>query len=568
MRPSPILLLQLSLTVLAVFARLAAADPPATDEVPIPSFPEQIYRQWTVEPVAPKPELRDFLRTSDQTLERLSLRQAVTTALENNPGIAVQRLGPQFARAEIDRASGVFDPLFKTYGQIDRRVTPADSVLAGALEVREREYKFGASIEKLLRTGARFSVAYDSTEIDSNSRFVGLRPKYKPEVVFSATQPLLRNFGLDLTILLVRSAEAGSSVAYYQYESSVTALVRQVVEAYWGVVQTRENLKAEEDGLRFAQTLERENAARVRAGVLPPIAVKEAAAEAARREEQVIVAANATAVATERLRLLLQHNPDRAFLPREIEPADSPEVRAVDVDEQEILENAVNRRPEVLRVRYEIESRRILAKVKRNNLLPALDLTADYGLNGLSGRGVPQQDFLTGQTTTTPFTGNYGDSVDRLFSDNFNSYTARLSLTVPLSNTTAKAEYTQSQIDARRAEFTYRQLLADVTLEVRKTIGDVRSNSKRITATRLARELAEESLEQENKRYAVGLATTKDILDFQEKLTAARAAETRALIDYNVSLAALRQAGGTLLQQFDIVLGELPPSPTPLWARF
>lgn len=567
MRGASMVVLQIMIS-LAVLVRLAIAGPPATDEVSVPSFSEQLYRQWTLEPVEPKPEPREHLRTRDQTVERLSLREAVAAALENNPGIAVERLGPHFARADIDRAAGAFDPLFKAYGKIDRSVTPSSSALAGALEVRQSDNKFGASLEKLIRTGAKLSVAYDSTEIDANSRFIGLRPQYKPEVTFSVTQPLLRNFGLDLTILLVRSAEVSTSVAYHQYESQVASLVRQVVQAYWGVVQARENLKAEEDGLRFAQTLERENTARVRAGVLPPIAVKEAAAEAARRDGQVIVAANAVTVATEQLRLLLQRNPDRAFVPREIDPTDSPEVRTVEVDELDVIENAANRRPEVLRARYEIENRRILAKVRRNNLLPYLDLTASYGLNGLSGRGVPQQDFRTGETTVTPFTGNYGDSVDRLLSDNFNSYAAGLTLTVPLANTTAEAEYTQSQIDLRRAELGYRQLLANVTLEVRKSIGDVRSNSKRITATRLARELADESLDQEHKRYAVGLATTKDILDFQEKLTSARAAESRALIDYNVALAALRQADGTLLQKFDIVLEALPPNPTPLWAKF
>jgi outer membrane protein TolC len=441
-------------------------------------------------------------------------------------------------------------------------------VLAGALELRQREYKYGASLEKLVRTGATLSVAFDSSEIDTNSRFVGLRPQYKPEVSFSVTQPLLRNFGLDLTILLVRSAEASSNAAYYQYEAKLAGLIREVVESYWGVVQAKENVKVEEEGLRLAQTLEKENGARVKAGVLPPIAIKEAAAEAASREERVIVAANALSIATERLRLILQRNPDRAFVPRQIEPVDSPEVRTVDVDEQELIENAVARRPEVLRARYEIENRKILAKLRRNNLLPSLDLNASYGLNGLSGRGVPQVDLQTGETRVTPFTGDYGNSIDRMFSDDFNSYKAGVTLTVPLANATAGAEYVQGQIDLKRAELSYRQLLADVTLDVRKTIGDVRSNSKRITVTRLARELAEENLEQQQKRYNVGLATTKDILDFQEKLTGARAAESRALIDYTVSLAVLRQAEGTLLRQFDIVLEALPPTPTPLWAKF
>lgn len=568
MRRSPIVLLAASWFFLGALGRGVLADPPGGGEVKIPSLPEQLRRQWTIERIEPQPESRGYLKSRDETVERLSLREAIATALENNPGISVERLGPSFARAGIDRAVGVFDPSFKTYGKIQRDVTPTGTALAGATALRQRQNIFGFTLEKLVRTGATLTANFDSNELDSNSRFFGLRPQYKPVLTFSVAQPLLRNFGIDLTILLVRSAEASASLAYYEYRSRVVALVRQVVEAYWGVVQARETLKAEEDGLRLAQTLEKENRARVQAGVLPPIAVKEAAAEAARREERVIVAANAAAIASDRLRLLLQHNPEGAFLPRPIEPADSPEVRQVETDEQEILEEAINGRPEVLRARYDIENRKILAKVKRNNLLPGLDLNASYGLNGLSGRGVPQTDLSTGRTAVSPFAGNYESSLDRLFSDDFNSYTAGLTLTVPLANATAEAEYAQSQIDLRRAELTYRQLLSDVTLEVRKAVGDVRSNSKRITASRLARELAEENLAQERKRLEVGLATTKDILDFQEKLTTARAAEIQALIDYNVALAALRQADGTLLKQFDVVLEQLPPSPTPLWARF
>ncbi len=138
----------------------------------------------------------------------------------------------------------------------------------------------------------------------------------------------------------------------------------------------------------------------------------------------------------------------------------------------------------------------------------------------------------------------------------------------PLANTMAKADYVPSQIDLRRSELSHRQLLANVTLAARRAIGDVRSNSKRITTTRLARELAQENLEQQKKRYDVGLATSKDILDFQSRVTAVRASRTQALIDHNVSFAALRQVQGTLLARFDVVIDTPPPHPTPLWVRF
>jgi outer membrane protein TolC len=558
----------LALAFLLVSGGPAGAQTGGEEPIPVPSLPRQLFLQWSIEDVRPKPEPKEHVGTHDDTVERLSLREAVATALENNPGIAAERLGPQFARASIDRALGVFDPLFVGNAEINRSITPSSSALAGADTVRERRILFGAELRKLVRTGARVSAAFNSDELRSNSDFLGLRPQYRPTVLFSLTQPLLRDFGPDLTILLVRSAEAQSSLAYYRYQERAAALVRSVVEGYWGVVGAQENLKAEEDGRRFAETLVRENGARVRAGTLPPIAVREAEAEAAAREERVILAENALRVARERLRLLLQRNPQGAFVPRAIDPADSPEVRDVEPDEQAVLENAIAGRPELLQSRYEVQNQAILAKIKRNNLLPQLDVRGSYGLNGLSGRTVPQTDFRTGETVETRFGGDYGRGLDRLSSGEFTSYAAGVTLSFPLDNAVAEAEYTQSRIDLRRSELGYKQLLSDVTLQVRQTVGDVRANSKRITATRLARELAQENLAQQHKRYDVGLATTKDILDFQEKLTTARAAETRALIDYNVSLAALRQSEGSLLAQFDIVLEQLPPTSTPLWARF
>jgi outer membrane protein len=563
-----IFLLAAAPLLLAVLPATLFAEPSTDATVPIPSLLEQFRKQWTIEDVQPKPETKEYLQTRDDTVERLSLTDAVGVALENNPGIAADRLGPLFARADIERANGVFDPILESRATTNRSVTPSSSALAGAAVVRERNNIFGLSISKLLRTGATLTVRSDSRETDTNSQFTVLRPLYVPRVEFTLDQPLLKNFGIDLTVLVVRSAEASSNAAYYQFQARVVALVRKVVEAYWGVVQARENLRVERDGLRLAQTLVKENEARVRAGTLPPVATKEAQADAASREEQVISAENALGVAVDTLRLLLQENPEGTFLPRPIDPTDNPEVREVDTNETEILENAVAGRPEVQQARYDIENRKILAKIKRNNLLPSLDALASYGLNGLSGHGTPVTNPDTGQTQVSRFTGNYGRALDRLASDDYNSYSAGLSLSIPLGNATAEAEYTQSAIDVRRGELNYRQLLADVTLEVRKAIGDVRSNSKRITATRLARELAQENLDQQHKRYEVGLATTKDILDFQQRLTAARAAEVQALIDYNVSLAALRQAEGTLLGQFNVVLDTLPPSPTPVWARF
>ena len=87
-------------------------------------------------------------------------------------------------------------------------------------------------------------------------------------------------------------------------------------------------------------------------------------------------------------------------------------------------------------------------------------------------------------------------------------------------------------------------------------------------APRVARELAEENLRNQEKRHEVGLATTKDLLDFQTRLTSARAAEVQANTDYAISVARWRRAQGRLLSHYQIVLDEAGHRTTPWFARF
>ena len=62
--------------------------------------------------------------------------------------------------------------------------------------------------------------------------------------------------------------------------------------------------------------------------------------------------------------------------------------------------------------------------------------------------------------------------------------------------------------------------------------------------TRIARELAEENVRNQQARYDVGLATTKDLIDFQDRLTQAERAEINALTRYNIALADLAVSAG------------------------
>ena len=69
-------------------------------------------------------------------------------------------------------------------------------------------------------------------------------------------------------------------------------------------------------------------------------------------------------------------------------------------------------------------------------------------------------------------------------------------------------------------------------------------------------------------RYDVGLATTKDLIDFTDRLTQAERAEVESLTQYNIELARLYRADGTLLRNRSVLLERHEPEPPPWWARF
>jgi outer membrane protein TolC len=105
-------------------------------------------------------------------------------------------------------------------------------------------------------------------------------------------------------------------------------------------------------------------------------------------------------------------------------------------------------------------------------------------------------------------------------------------------------------------------------LEIKTAVSDLQSDLKSIDATRIARELAEENVRNQKARYDVGLATTKDLLDFQDRLTLAQAAEVQALTAYNTDLAEMRRVEGTLMSARNVMIERVSPEHAPWWASF
>ena len=520
--------------------------------------------QWTPYPPPPTAYTLEFLRTADEETAAVTLREAILIGLENNPGIAVDRLDPFRTAEETMVEKSVFDPAlaleFKKELEIDPRGTRGGTAFSATL-VRTRDRDYNLSLKKLLRTGTQLEISFLNNRHISSFPTQVLKPEYRPHLGFSLLQPLLRDFGLGLTTIFVRIAENREGISTLDYRTRLSSLIQRITEAYWAIVFARENLEVQKKGVELAQALLQGAEARVRAGVLPPVAVTEAQAEKARREESVIIAENDLEIARTNLRLTLNFNPKSTFFPRRIEPADSPSLFHLEIDRATTLETALARRPEVLSANLNVQNQALQVRHAENQLLPRLDLKAGAGLTGLGGQLKPGPD-------TNPFPGNYSTALDRLGSGKYYDYSVGVVLQLPLGNAQAKSRFAQARIGLDQATARQRDLVSQVTLEVEKALRDIEANFKRIQTTALARELADENLQAQEKRFQVGLVTQKDVIDFQSRFLEARGAELRAIIDYNNSLSRLKLAEGTLLDHYNVRVEGPKKESDPWWARF
>jgi len=535
----------------------------------IPSIWETLRAQYEV-PVGPLPGTPDVGSIFASTPARLTMREAVLAAVQNNPGLISQSLTPAVQNAGILAAQAEFDPVLGADANLDRRKVPAGSVLQGAtlLSTSNRNWNFYG--QKRLLSGGTLRLDWQNNRLNSDSQFQSLVPQYTPQALLSLNQPLLRGFGLYFSQLNIRIAETATDAAIAQYRANVANFITQVVQAYWNVVRLTEQLGVLQSSLELARQTVRDNQIRVDVGVLPPVAIKESEAEAARREEEVIVATNALGQARRQLRQIVYVPAGgMADFPKPVDPIDRPLVDRVHADYEGALAIAMEKRNEIIAARLALKSNELNVALNKNQLLPKLDLYGAYGINSLSGDPVPVVDpDDPGVVLTSPFGGSYPDALGRMFEGDTYYYQGGVRIEVPIGNAGAKAAFTQSKVQEQQALFSYRQTVSEVALEVGQSVGDVISNLQRISQTRVARELSEENLRNQTKRYDVGMVTTTDLLIFQDQVARARLAEIQAVIDYNNSLAALERAQGTLLERFNVRVADRGDTITPWWARF
>ena len=535
-----ITILMLSLAAGALFAQT-----PAAQETPAP--------RTTAQPTAETD--RD---AADPRALRLTLSGALNTALSQNLGVQVQTYEYQISGENLRATYGIFDWYTDANVEHSYDDVPTSNPFVPSTS---RQTTVGAGVSQTLPTGGDYRVTWNSSRTTAAGGGEQYNPRFGNGLNFAFNQPLLRDFGIDVTRRNITIARNNLGITEGAFRTAVMDTVRATEQAYLDLVYARRAVDVVKESLFLARDQARITQIRIDVGASAPLDILQPRVTIATTEEQLIAAVASVRNAEDRLRALL--NLPTTEWDRPIIPADEVAYRPITIDFQQAVQQAYANRPELTQDRLVTQNARVNALYTRNQILPAVDLALKYGLAGIAGRREVTEN---GQVVV--ISDPYFDTFSHLGGLDYPSWSAGINFALPILNINARANARAAELDLEQSETIQAQTQQNIAVEVRTAARAVDQFAQTIAATQAARDAAERNVEAERKRYENGMTTNFQVLEVQQQLSDARVRELQAIIGYNNAVSAFHRAVGDILEVHNISLTVPQTSPEPALGRW
>ena len=487
------------------------------------------------------PAVRPAAQAPDLQVRRLTIEEAVRLALENNLGIRIARFGPQVEDLTLVAAQTAWTPTFTNTFQGVGTDSPNNTFLAGntGTKTSDRRVVNTFGIQKQLGHGGIYKVGWDSSRLTTNNSFTTFSPQLRSSLSLSIDQPLVRGFNIDSVRQQVQASLKNREIADVQLRQTVASTMRAVRNAYWNLAYAHASLRVQQQSLELAQESLRNTRSRVDIGTTPPIDIVEAESEVAQREEAVIVGEAQIQTTEDALRVLVFDPSAPDFWTMHIEAVDLPSFEPIAVDPDAAVRNALEKRTDLQQTSKSIEVNDINIRFFRNESLPDVTASVNYGLSGLGGTQQlrdfgpfgPGTGAVIGQNQRA-FTSVIGD----IFSNTFPAWTAQLNVSYPLGTSQAEANLAKARVQNSQQMAQLRNQQLQASTQVREAARQVVTNQKRVDSTRASRGLAERRLDAEQRKLAAGTSTNFVVFQTQRDLAVARNNELKAILDFAQSV--------------------------------
>ncbi len=522
---------------------------------------------------------------------RISLQDAIDLALQNNLDITIQRYLPWLAEANILRtlsggapsASTItplgnipaqnFDPQLTTTLSLDQRTIPVNNGLtagtsAGSAssastfsQLNTHTALGNVAYSQGFHTGTSFSASFNNTRQSTSSTAGFFYPSVQSNFVFIASQQLLNGFGLLANEHYILIAKLNKNIADQALQQQVITSVTAVSNAYWELVFARGNVDVALHQIELANKLYSDNKKQVDIGTLAPLELVQAEAQVATANQTLIV--DQTTVLQDQLTLLnlISKDPNSTPLRNvEIIPTDAADAAPPEVEKlplEDLIKEAVTKRPDVLQAGLTIKGDDINVRATKNALLPVLTLSGEYASVGLAGVSHPcTLNVITCPAPPAQVVTGLPQSLGDMFAGVYPEYNAQISLTIPIRNRAAQANNVTALLNERQDQTRYQQTVNNAAIDVHNAQILLEQARVTLAAAIKTRDLDQQTLDAEQKKYQLGASTLFNVVSDQNILAAAASAEVRARVNLVEGKVNFDRAMARTLEVYSITIAD------------
>jgi len=466
---------------------------------------------------------------------------------------------------------GSFDPMLTTSLNLDHLVQPTSSLFSGLapyapLDTNTAIVNFGWS--QYLSTGTTYSITFNNQRQVTNVPYASFLPLLNTGMRITFTQHLLQGLSINANRRFITIARNNREISDVAFRSQAINTVAQIENIYWDLVSAYDDVRVKERSLALAQKTLSDNKKQVEIGTLAPIEVTRAESAVASGQQDLIVSQTNLQLQQLLMKNALTRNmTDPLLATAPVVPTSTMELPKQEpvVPIQDLISDALQHSPDLAQSRIDLTNRDITKRAARNELLPTVDLVAWYGASAAAGNvnplvpvcvppASPQTTFCVPPPLPTP--KGFGDAFTNLFGYNYPDYAVGLNVNIPIRNRTAQADQVRSELEYRQAQVRLQQLQNQIAIQVRNAQFSVQQNRARVDAAGSARQLASESLDAEQKKYALGASTNTLVLQAQRDLAQAEANVVTAMSAYEKSKVELDRVMGLTLTHNHIEIAD------------
>jgi len=464
----------------------------------------------------------------------LSVEDVVALARKNNIGLRIDTFAEDVQRYTHLGTFGAFDPIATVTGSYTDSQQPAASSLAGANVVKSDTIAMNAGLLMPFESGGNLNLGYDHRNTSTNSTFSIDDTLTTSSLSLSYTQPLLRGAWTGYNTIEQEKSELRWLQAKARHDELVANLERDVIQAYWNLVAAREALVVQEETLALGEQQLEQNRRRLKVGVGTEVEVLQAETNVATQTEVLLQAQSNVRAADDAVKSLIFARSEGdgwdvwyAWWDRPIQPTTPlPAVDETALDWTSSLAHALSSRPELVQRRIDIEISEFDLLKARSEERAGLDLNLSLTSTGVDGQA--------------------NQALQSASQFDFPTASASLTYTTPLFNRAAENALEASRLGLRSARLGYEQAETGILTEVRAAVRDSQYQAEAVRAATVSFDLAKRQLEAEEARFAQGLSTNFQVLEYQQQLSQAKSNLVGARVAYAKAGTALLRAEGRL----------------------